>query len=197
MRLKRHHKVIIGLASVALATTAYVSLQTKHIGPKEVYPDPQYTTGVIATSDFNELTQTSSCGTYSQCHRNTTANMKRMICIEYPQNCDGTQETDHFVPICAGGADNVKNLWDEPAHFMFNNQDLGFHTKDLLEAEVCREIKSGEIAPLEAQQKILKDWVAYYQELVKNGKIKGTVFGSVTFDLDGDIVGNYVMSFLP
>jgi hypothetical protein len=171
--MKTHHKIALGIATATLAVIGYNAIRNKHIGPPEAYPNPQYTPGLIATTDFNELTQTSSCGTYSKCHRLTTSNMKSQVCSEYPANCTGTQEIDHFCPLALGCADDVKNLWAEPEHIMVNGFDYGFHTKDALEDKMVLLIKAGKITPADAQQCILTDWVKCYQIYVATQSFGG------------------------
>ena len=81
---------------------------------------------------------------------------------------DGTSarsgEVDHFWPLCAGGSNDLKNLWYQPATNDWNGENLGYHEKDKLEDEVCKEIKAGQLDPNDAFQKMTTDWVAYYHE---------------------------------
>lgn len=142
-----------------------------------LYPDKVLTPGLVATTDFTELTAVSSCGTYSQCHRKTTSNMKAIVCKEYPTNCTGTQEIDHFCPLALGCADDVKNLWAEPEHVMINGQDFGFHTKDKLETYLVSQMKAGKITPSDAQQCILADWVGCYKKYFNSQS-----FGAINMD---------------
>lgn len=145
------------------------------IGPSEAYPNPQYTPGLVATTNFTELTAVSSCGTYSKCHRKTTSAMKTKVCNEYPDNCKTKIEIDHFCPLALGCADDIKNLWAEPEHIMVNGFDYGFHTKDKLENLMVIKMKAGEISPNEAQQCILQDWVKCYNKYVEATPILGSV----------------------
>jgi hypothetical protein len=52
-----------------------------------------------------------------------------------------------------------------PKENEWNKENLGFKEKDWLEAEVCREVKAGQLDPKEAYQKLTTDWVAYYHEM--------------------------------
>lgn len=177
--MKNNHKKLIlgGLVGVAAVTSAV--FLGAHRNP-QLYPNPQYTPGVIATTDFNELTAVSSCGTYSKCHRQTTEQMKAQVCQEYPDNCKVPHEIDHFCPLALGCADDVHNLWAQPEHVLINGVDYGFHTKDKLEAFLAAQMKAGKIAPTDAQQCLLKDWVSCYQKyLGKNFNL-----GSVGSDPD-------------
>lgn len=146
---------------------ALFTSQSSHIGPANLYPTAQISPGLVATSDFTELTQKSSCGTYSQCHRQTTAAQKNIVRAEYP-NCPSPNEIDHIIPLAIGGADDVKNLWCQPALNTWSGQDYGFHTKDKLEAFLAIQVKNGSIAPKDAQDCILADWVSCYQHYFSN-----------------------------
>ncbi len=150
-----------------LGTLGLLVLKPTHVGPSQAYPNPNISSGLIASSDYGELTLHSSCGTYSQCHRKTTSGMKETVCQEYPTNCTGTQEIDHIVPIALGGADDVRNLWAEPENLIIKGFNYGYHTKDRLENLLVLMMKQKQISPLEAQQCILKDWVVCYQRYVK------------------------------
>lgn len=74
-------------------------------------------------------------------------------------------EVDHFWPLCAGGSNDLKNLWYQPKKNEWNKENLGFKEKDWLEAEVGNKIKAGQLDPKEAYQKMTTDWVAYYHEM--------------------------------
>lgn len=156
-----------------------------HIGPAALYPDPTLSPGLIATADINELTQVSSCGTYSKCHRATTSQQKDQVRSEYP-DCPtgaGQSEIDHIVPLALGGADDVQNLWCQPADNEWNGVNYGFHTKDALESYLASAVKRGDIAPDVAQGCILSDWVACYQQYIGS---QSPSYGSVAPPVDPD-----------
>ncbi len=135
------------------------------IAPTNLYPDSVKTPGKADTLDFSALTRTYSGQTYSQYHRSVSSSEKKNVCAEYTENCKGVVEIDHFYPLCAGGSNDITNLWAEPEHITWNGKDFGFHTKDKLEAYLCIHIKKGDIDPHIAFQKLTSDWVKYYQEL--------------------------------
>lgn len=178
--MKKWHKAVLFGIIVASA----IALKPNgHVAPSNAYPDPTLTPGLVATTDFKELTLVQSCGTYSQCHRKTTSSMKSIVCKEYPANCTGTQEIDHFCPLALGCADDVKNLWAEPEHLFQGGMDWGFHTKDKLETFMVNEMKAGRISPNDAQQCILKDWAACYIKYF-TGAFGIKQFGGVIIDPD-------------
>jgi len=108
----------------------------------------------------------SSCS-YSQAHRDFPATEKRRVYPEYsvdPKN-HPPGEIDHFYPLCAGGSNDVTNLWFQPATNVWNGKNYGFHEKDDLEAWICQQIMTNRLNPLEAFDKMTTDWVKYYDEV--------------------------------
>lgn len=121
-----------------------------------MYPDPKLTPGKFETLKREDLTRLYNGKTYSQSHRSVNDAQRRAVLREYgidPSKFHG--EIDHLYPLCAGGSNDISNLWPETAYM----------AKDKLEAELCRRIKAGKVDPAEAFAKITKDWYAYYSEL--------------------------------
>jgi uncharacterized protein YgiM (DUF1202 family) len=146
----------------------------QHVGPASLYPDPSMTPGLAATLNVADLTRTytdncpgskPSC-TYSQDHRNVPASVHEKVYDEYNVPPDQRNikdgEVDHFYPLCAGGSNDISNLWYQPAIGTWNGKDFGYHTKDKLEAYICVQIKAGKLDPKEAFDRITKDWVKFY-----------------------------------
>ena len=84
--------------------------------------------------------------TYSEDHRNVGKGTRDSVYAEYkvPDAERKSQhgEVDHFWPLCAGGSNDLKNLWYQPEENEWNKENLGFKEKDWFEAEVCKEIKA-------------------------------------------------------
>src|SRR6266699_1110250 len=123
------YSLTVFVAVICAALPAFAEdLQTR--------PDPERTPGLVASTD-----QADVCGrvdglTYSQRHRETTQEMKNAVYAAYGINKAGRDfEVDHRVPLCAGGADDEKNLWPQEGW-----QHPSFHDKDRLETFVCRAI---------------------------------------------------------
>lgn len=168
-------KLLITTGIVGATILGVSVLAPRHVGPPQAYPDSKLTPGLVATTGFEELTAVSSCGTYSKCHR-LSGSLFPQIWAEYP-NCPhavGQSESDHFLPLALGGSDELANRWCEPANIMVNGVDYGFHTKDKLENTMVILMKTRQISPNDAQQCILKDWVACYDKYVK-GRLGGDV----------------------
>ena len=119
-------------------------------------PDPKLTPGAAAMNDVKAICATK----WGKDERHVTEKMKREVCAEYhARNCPGKGwEIDHLVSRELGGADDVKNLWPQPAP--------SFHQKDVLENFLHRQVCA---APpkmtLEAARACLvDDWWACYQK---------------------------------
>lgn len=177
----RRYKVALSLGAAAIVTAA-VAVSPQHIGPAALYPNAVLTPGLIATQSFAELTANSACGTYSQCHRNTSSAQKTQVEKEYPA-CPAQHEIDHLVPLALGGADDVRNLWCQPEVNEWNGQDFGYHAKDKLETYLVIQMKAGTITPKDAQNCILQDWPACFQKF-----FSGQKFGSLYVPDDEDDV---------
>jgi hypothetical protein len=168
-----------------------VALQTTgKVGTPELYPDPKLTPGHQEDADVDDLLKRWPCPsrgkagadglcTYSAAHRNVSSAEKREVYGEYeslhaglteyckaePSGRDQRCEVDHFVPECAGGANDPSNLWIQRADSMLNGEPMGFHQKDVLEEWGCQQIKQRRLDPAEFAHRITTDWVAYYREV--------------------------------
>lgn len=141
------------IACVALAAQSKASY--RHHGPA-VLNDLTITPGLVRTTDVKEICQGGSTKQF----RKTTAAMKRQVCSEYGmKDCphQGIMEIDHLIPLEAGGADDIGNLWPQMA-----NPKPGFHEKDKLENWLHRQICMGKMTPEAAQSAIAADWYALY-----------------------------------
>ena len=129
-------------------------------------PDPSITPGLAASTDVSEVCAVGSEGTYSQRHRHTTIAMKLAVLRAYGRvpGRAGDGEVDHLIPLCLGGADDLRNLWWQPG----NDQGTAwtYHLKDRLEALACREVCARHVSLREAQSWFTGDWrVAYCRQV--------------------------------
>ena len=83
------------------------------------------------------------------CERDVTSQEKKAIFVKYDQagfrtrNMPRSQfKIDHYIPLCAGGANDAKNLW--PQH-----QSI-YKITDPLEALVCEKMKAGVLKQVDA-----------------------------------------------
>lgn len=146
----------------------------KRVGPDYLYPNTALTPGKYATLNAGDLiarysdhcpSEKTSC-TYSQDHRHVPSREHQQVYDEYgvPPAARNIRsgEVDHLFPLCAGGSNDLANLWYEPATSTWNGQNFGFHQKDDLETWVCEQIKAGKLDPASAYQQITTDWVKFY-----------------------------------
>ena len=175
--MKRKHKIIIGavIATALAGGLAFhnnLSVQNQlqqRIAPAFLYPLENYTPGKADTLLLSDLNRTYNGQTYSQSHRNVPQSEKQQVCDEY-KTCDmlgKAKEIDHFYPLCAGGSNNITNLWPQPENNQWNGVNYGYHEKDKLESYICMEIKAGRLDPKEAYQRMITDWVKFYQDVFK------------------------------
>jgi hypothetical protein len=111
-------------------------------------PDSAVTPGVVRSTDAHEV-----CTTSTRKYRHTTAQMKKQVCMAYGvAHCpwQGHMEIDHLIPLELGGADDVKNLWPEPAP--------DFHVKDKVENRLHALVCTGKMKITDAQDLIRTDW---------------------------------------
>lgn len=144
------------------------AISAKHVGPDYLYPDSRLTPGRAETDSFADLTKSYNGQTYSQAHRAVSSSEKKTICAEYPTQCRGKVEIDHYIPLAIGGSNDTANLWAQPEKNEWNSKDYGFHAKDKLETFLVIKVKKGDIAPKDAQQCIVKDWIACYNKYIND-----------------------------
>jgi hypothetical protein len=87
--------------------------------------------------------------------RNVTESEKKAVCREYgiTSGCPGKgYEIDHLISLEIGGANDISNLWPQPAP--------SYHVKDVLENRLHKEVCQGDMSLEQAQTCISVDWVA-------------------------------------
>lgn len=206
MKLKTHHKIALGIATAVIATTVGYSYRQQivpnlyvpnRIGPSEAYPNSELTTGKADTLKASDLTKqwSDNCPsqtpcTYSQDHRNVPSAEHQQVYDEYSvpiaeQNIKNG-EIDHFYPLCAGGSNDISNLWYMPISIPWNGEDMGYKTKDKLETWICVQIKSGAMSPQDAYTQLTTDWVKMYEDNKASITHQPVHYGGVVYDYDGD-----------
>lgn len=96
-------------------------------------PDDHCTPGVVASTDPVDVCGIIDGQTYSQRHRQTSAEMKAEVRRRYGMARCG--EIDHRLPLALGGADTVENLWCQPGEGTWP-----YRLKDKLEVTVWRQV---------------------------------------------------------
>jgi hypothetical protein len=83
------------------------------------------------------------------CKRAVTSDTKRMVIERYDRDLGyrvkqmnrADFKIDHYIPLCAGGANSEENLW--PQHKTI------YEKTDLLEFELCESMKAGRLKQIE------------------------------------------------
>ena len=117
-------------------------------------PDPKLTPGLASTDDVKQICSTK----WGKDERHVTPKMKAEVCEAYhAKRCPGPGwEINHLISRELGGADDIRNLWPQPAP--------SFHQKDVLENLLHRKVCAGEISLAHAQACLVSDWWACYQK---------------------------------
>jgi len=115
-------------------------------------PDPRITPGAICSaqdSDFDGLAYEEQI---PHCKRNFSESKKATVARVYnvPKANWSEYEFDHLIPLCAGGSNDVRNVWPEPLEHA--------HRKDKIEDHVCSGMRAGAMTQKEAIQEVF-DWV--------------------------------------
>lgn len=119
-------------------------------------PDPACTPGSIRTGDVAQVCTPGS----SRRARDVSPELKRAVYREYgiARHARGAYEVDHLVALELGGANDIANLWPQPA-----NPPPGFHEKDALENYLHDRVCGGHERLRAAQVAIARDWLAAWR----------------------------------
>jgi hypothetical protein len=87
----------------------------------------------------------------AHCRRNVPSSLRDAVADRYgvPSKDFRLYEFDHYIPLNAGGADDIDNLWPEPL--------AEAHEKDKVELEISDGLSAGTMTQAEAIAKI-KAW---------------------------------------
>lgn len=173
--MKYHHKVIIGIAATALATTAYVVTHqpVPRIGPSDIYP-PVWATGAVnASIQSAEDIQATICNpawsTKSIRPPSSYTTLLKISQLNGGTSVNGDTnpadyEEDHLISLELGGSStSTANLWPEP--YTASVADGGAHSKDQVENYLHAQVCAGHMTLQEAQHEIVSDWYAVYKKM--------------------------------
>lgn len=113
----------------------------------------------------------------ARCKRNVSADKKAKIAQIYggiPRDTWQNYEFDHLIPLCAGGSDEITNVWPQPL--------VEARSKDRVENMVCRQMRAGTMTQAQAIQKI-HDW---YNESLRDKIIAEMDAKNISADDDDD-----------
>jgi hypothetical protein len=160
-------------------------------------PNVSVTPGVLCTSSSPDFHGFDYPEHIARCSRSIQQPEKLEVAKLYgdiPESQWASFEFDHLIPLCAGGANDVKNLWPQPI--------AEAHLKDVLENQICIEMKAGTLKQTDAVQRV-HDWFASHgiaagifadaSTALDSGKVScvsnsrsGSSQIGVTFDQKGD-----------
>jgi hypothetical protein len=111
-------------------------------------PNPEWTPGFVCTQqdpDFKELRYAAHI---AYCQRDVTMGEKDKVAALYgiSKSDYSKYEFDHFIPLNAGGSDDMRNIWPQPLDEA--------RLKDRVEDEVYYGMKNGTMTQDEAVAKI-------------------------------------------
>jgi len=140
---------------------------TERLGPASAYPNPALTPGATDPRVSQRNIRRTICSDdYLARAKPSPVYTERVMRLQlrrygYAEVDAGNYELDHFVPIELGGdADAPSNMWPQPYA-----PAPGAGDKDRAEAFLHEQVCTGAMTLAGAQQAILNDWVAVYQQL--------------------------------
>lgn len=138
-------------------------------------PDPACDPGSTdsAVADGNVDSTLGRSGGYTSSVRppaalTDTAKKKILAAYGVPASQSSEYELDHLVPLCAGGASSLANLWPESNVFlpgMGSETSTVHNSKDQVEDYVCQAIREHRVLLSAAQKAFATDWTIAVQAL--------------------------------
>lgn len=115
-------------------------------------PNPNLTPGYLCSPQDPNFAGYAYPEHVAVCNRNVSDAEKARVGQAYglPTNQWSLVEFDHLIPLCAGGSDDIRNIWPQPL--------AQAHEKDKLENQVCIGMKNGTMTQQQAVQ-AMYNWI--------------------------------------
>lgn len=141
----------------AISTPTTATVVTGPVNQDPNLPNPALTTGDVLTTDSKVVCVPG----YSAKVRNVPESRKRAVFKLYGITyVPGAYEVDHLISLELGGSNDIRNLW--PEH---SSNPLGSKKKDVVEDYLHRQVCSGAMPLVQAQQEIAQNWLTVYNSL--------------------------------
>jgi hypothetical protein len=108
-------------------------------------PDPALTPGAICTQQDPHFQGYDYPDHVARCRRALSESGKQKVAASYgnvPRHKWKDYEFDHLIPLCAGGSNDLRNIWMQPIDEALD--------KDELERRICTGLRSGTMNQREA-----------------------------------------------
>ncbi|MGZ3769054.1 MAG: hypothetical protein ACXVCP_00130 [Bdellovibrio sp.] len=151
-----------------LIAISFVSITSFADGNFPTAPDATLTPGALCTTPNSQRYPEQ----INYCDRNVSTETKMEIFNQYDQIGFRTRsmkrqafKIDHYIPLCAGGSNDIKNLW--PQH------ESVYTITDKLEALICEKMAEGVLKQKDAVRIIIQakhnlDQVPQIEEQVRS-----------------------------
>ncbi|MBC7458791.1 MAG: hypothetical protein H7235_10960 [Bdellovibrionaceae bacterium] len=149
------------LTSVVVSLLSLFSFQFAY---SATLPDLNLTPGVLCSAADPDFKGYDYPSQVARCNRNIAVAEKLEVAKNYgniAQSEWANYEFDHFLPLCAGGSNDIHNLWPQPIDEA--------REKDIIEVQVCTALKAGTMTQPQAIQKI-HDWFQSMSAAGHSGK---------------------------
>jgi len=124
----------------------------------DVRPDPDKTGGSVRIDGHDRQLVCNATGTRGPMPADRRDEVLRRYGL--PPGHHPDYEIDHLVPLCFDGGDDPSNLWPQLRRSI--EPQWNAERKDALERELCRLVCDGLLDLGDAQEAIIKDWIAAY-----------------------------------
>lgn len=128
-------------------------------------PDSVQTPGVLCSSSDTDFQRYDYPEKIARCQRHIEEAEKLEVAAHYgniPKSQWSKYEFDHLIPLCAGGSNNIANLWPQAI--------AQARSKDSLEVDICTRMKAGTLKQADAVEMVHK-WFQSSQKGANQGPV--------------------------